>query len=185
MSAAESNFQNPPPKQPQWLALAQAVFNTQAGRWDNTTCGGGLRWQVFPFNTGYNYKNSISNGCFFNLGARLAKYTGNDTYAQWAEKTWNWSVDLKLIDENYMIYDGSDDTINCTSVSNIQWTYNAGVYLLGAANMYNYTNGDPVWKARVDGLLQGINVFFDNDIMWEAACEGVDRCDVDQHSFKA
>lgn len=27
MSAAENNFPNPPPDQPQWLALAQAVFN--------------------------------------------------------------------------------------------------------------------------------------------------------------
>ena len=70
MIAAETNFENPPTDQPQWLALAQAVFNTQASRWDNTSCGGGLKWQIFTFNNGYNYKNSISNGCFFNLGAR-------------------------------------------------------------------------------------------------------------------
>jgi mannan endo-1,6-alpha-mannosidase len=89
MSAAEANFPDPPADQPQWLALAQAVFNTQAARWDDTSCGGGLRWQIFTFNNGYTYKNSISNGCFFNLAARLAKYTGNDTYAQWADKTWD------------------------------------------------------------------------------------------------
>jgi len=47
MTAAETNFQNPPPDQPQWLALAQAVFNTQASRWDDTSCGGGLKWQIF------------------------------------------------------------------------------------------------------------------------------------------
>lgn len=29
MSAAETNFQNPPSDRPGWLALAQAVFNTQ------------------------------------------------------------------------------------------------------------------------------------------------------------
>jgi mannan endo-1,6-alpha-mannosidase len=40
MSAAETNFQNPDPKQPSWLALAQAVFNTQAVRSDST-CNGG------------------------------------------------------------------------------------------------------------------------------------------------
>jgi mannan endo-1,6-alpha-mannosidase len=71
MTAAELNFQNPPKDKPQWLALAQAVFNTQASRWDTTSCGGGLKWQIFTFNNGYNYKNSISNGCFFNLGSRL------------------------------------------------------------------------------------------------------------------
>src|SRR5271167_4871113 len=98
MSAAETNFQNPPADQPQWLALAQAVFNTQAARWDNSTCGGGLRWQIFTFNNGYNYKNSISNGCFFNIAARLAKYTGNDTYAQWASRTFDWEQAVGLID---------------------------------------------------------------------------------------
>jgi mannan endo-1,6-alpha-mannosidase len=140
MSAAETNFQNPPSTDPQWLALAQAVFNTQAARWDNSTCAGGLRWQIFTFNNGYDYKNSISNGCFFNLGARLAKYTGNDTYALWAETTWDWVTAIGLIDNEYKIYDGTDDTQNCSSINHIQWSYNAGVYLLGAANMYNYVS---------------------------------------------
>ena len=185
MSAAEVNFPNPPPNQPQWLALAQAVFNTQVARWDTSTCGGGLRWQIFTFNNGYNYKNSISNGCFFNLAARLAKYTGNDTYAQWAETTWDWVTRVGLMDSNYYIYDGSDDTLNCTQVNHIQWTYNAGAFLLGAANMYNYTNGSDVWKQRVEGLLKGTDVFFQNNVMQEVACESNGKCDVDQHSFKA
>lgn len=184
MSAAELNFPNPPSNQPQWLALAQAVFNTQAARWDNTTCGGGLRWQIFTFNSGYTYKNSISNGCLFNLGARLAQYTKNDTYAQWAEKTWDWEESVGLLDSNYYIYDGSDDTINCTQVNHIQWTYNAGIYLLGAATMYNYTGSD-VWKQRVDGLLNATDVFFQDGIMYEVACETNGKCDNDQLSFKA
>ena len=44
LMAAESGFPDPPPEDPQWLALAQAVFNQQTGRWDDQTCGGGLRW---------------------------------------------------------------------------------------------------------------------------------------------
>lgn len=59
MTAAENNFPNPPSDEPQWLALAQAVFNTQADpiRHDNT-CNGGLRWQIPLSNNGYDYKNS-------------------------------------------------------------------------------------------------------------------------------
>jgi mannan endo-1,6-alpha-mannosidase len=59
MLAAENGFPNPPSDQAQWLALAQAVFHTQAGadRHD-TTCNGGLRWQIPLSNNGYNYKNS-------------------------------------------------------------------------------------------------------------------------------
>lgn len=187
MSAAEVNFPNPPSDQPQWLALAQAVFNTQAPRWDTTSCGGGLKWQIFTFNNGYNYKNSISNGCFFNLGARLAKYTGNDTYSDWAEKTYVWMESIGLIDQNYYVFDGSDDLINCTRVNRLQWTYNAGAMLLGAANMYNHTNGSAIWKTRLDGLITGLDVFFPNgqNVMQEVACENNGLCNVDQHSFKA
>ena len=47
MLAAENKFPDPPSDKPQWLALAQAVWNTQASpdRHDGT-CGGGLRWQI-------------------------------------------------------------------------------------------------------------------------------------------
>ncbi|KAL3418782.1 glycosyl hydrolase family 76 [Phlyctema vagabunda] len=188
MSAAETNFQNPPSDQPQWLALAQAVFNTQARRWAGDTCGGGLRWQVFQFNNGYNYKNSISNGCFFNLGARLAKYTNNGTYADWADRTWDWMMAVGLINnESYYVYDGTDSNLNCSELNHIQWTYNAGAMLLGAANMYNYTNGSDIWRERVEVLLNGTDVFFTDPggVMMEVACENNGLCNVDQRSFRA
>jgi mannan endo-1,6-alpha-mannosidase len=140
MSAAEDNFPNPPPEEPQWLALAQAVFETQRRRWDNATCDGGLRWQIFTFNNGYNYKNTISNGCFFNLASRLAVYTGNDSYAHWADTSWNWTDTIGLIDENYNFFDGSDVNLKCSEFDHTQWTYNAGVHLAGAANMYNFVS---------------------------------------------
>ena len=138
MSAAEQRFPNPPEGSPQWLALVQAVFNTQVARWDTTSCNGGLKWQIFTFNNGYNYKNTISNGCFFNMASRLAVYTGNDTYAQWAEKVWDWQAAIGLIGPAYEAFDGSDDTINCTQIDHLRLTYNAGTLLMGAAHMYNY-----------------------------------------------
>ncbi|MCJ1311556.1 hydrolase 76 protein [Agyrium rufum] len=189
MSAAEQKFPDPPADKPQWLALAQGVFNTQAARWDKSTCGGGLRWQIFPFNNGYNYKNSISNGAFFNLGARLAVYTGNDTYADWAEKTWDWVQSIGLMSPEGQIFDGSDDTINCTEVNHLLWSYNAGIYLLGAANMYSFTNGSALWADRVELLLNATtSTFFSPtvpNVMFEAACEPNNNCNVDQQSFKA
>lgn len=138
MLAAETTFQDPPEDEPQWLALAQAVFNELASRWDPSTCNGGLRWQIFPFNNGYTYKNSIANGCLFNLGARLARFTGNQTYANWAQKVWDWETSVKYIDADYNVYDGASDTSNCTDMDRLQWTYNAGIFLHGAANMYNF-----------------------------------------------
>lgn len=66
MLAAENGFPNPPPDQPQWLALAQAVFNTQASpdRHDDT-CNGGIRWQIPFANNGYDYKNSEERATSF------------------------------------------------------------------------------------------------------------------------
>lgn len=188
MSAAENNFPNPEDDEPQWLGLAQAVFNTQAARWDTENCNGGLRWQIFQWNNGYDYKNSISQACFFALGARLALFTGNQTYADWAEKTWDWMIGVEFINQdNWYVYDGAHIPNNCTKIVPYQFSYNAGGFILGAAAMYNFTESD-VWKERLDNLLQGAKVFFTGDeknIMTEVACEPVNLCNLDQQSFKA
>lgn len=187
MSAAEQRFPDPPEGQPQYLALAQAVFNTQAARWDTQHCGGGLRWQIFTWNKGFDYKNTISQGCFFALAARLALYTGNSTYAEWAERAWDWTVAVDFIDPNYRVFDGAHITTNCTNIVPYQWSYNAGVFINGASAMYNLT-GSPVWRDRLDRLVAGADVFFvgpNRDIMQEVACETVGLCDIDQQSFKA
>ncbi|KAL1882092.1 hypothetical protein VTK73DRAFT_2501 [Phialemonium thermophilum] len=192
MSAAEYNFPNPPQGKPQWLALAQAVFNTQVARWDEKDCGGGLRWQIFTWNKGFDYKNSISQACFFNVASRLALYTGNQSYAEWADRTWDWMEQTGLLDSaKYYIYDGMHIE-NCSSITPYQWTYNAGAFLLGAAAMYNHSSSNATdrekWRERVDGLLNGTSVFFtgpNRDIMTEVACEPVNRCNLDEQSFKA
>jgi mannan endo-1,6-alpha-mannosidase len=185
MSAAENNFPNPPADQPQWLALTQAVFNEYVGRWDTDTCGGGMRWQIFTFNNGFNYKNSISNGCFFNIASRLARYTGNQTYADWAEKVYDWMSDVGFISDQFQIFDGAGVDQNCSSIDKAQWTYNAGIFLHGAAVMYNQTGGSATWKTRVTGLLnETSNFHFQNGIMIEPPCETGGFCDIDQQSFK-
>ena len=53
MSAAELKFPPPTKGYPSWAAMSQAVFNLQTARWDPQTCGGGMRWQIYPFNHGY------------------------------------------------------------------------------------------------------------------------------------
>lgn len=142
MTAAELAFQNDPsPDSFSWLSLAQGVFNTQVERWETTTCGGGLRWQIWEWESGYTLKNAISNGGLFQLSARLARYTNNATYAEWAEKIWNWSTSTPLVDtETWEIGDSVDMSNNCTVVDSTRWSYNYGTYLSGAAFMYNYVS---------------------------------------------
>jgi mannan endo-1,6-alpha-mannosidase len=71
MLAAEHSFPDPPDTDPGWLVQAQVVFNEYVSRWDSQHCNGGLRSKIFQWNIGYDYKDSISNGCFFNVAARV------------------------------------------------------------------------------------------------------------------
>lgn len=188
MLAAENRFPDPPEDQAQWLALAQGVFNTQAhpDRHDGT-CNGGLRWQVPPTNMGYNYKNTIANACLFNLGARLARYTRNTTYADWAVKQWDWIWNVGYIEpEEYRVYDGAHVEANCTDLNKAQFSYNAALMLHGSAFMYNYTDGAEPWKTRISGLIQGMKRdFFPDGIAYELPCEGRHgACTADMLSFK-
>lgn len=138
MLAAETNFPNPPKDQPQWLALAQAVFNTQVARWENEDCNGGLRWQIPHSNGGYSYKNTIANVCFLNIAARLARYTNNETYAKWADRTYEWESGVGYIDKDFNVYDGGHTDFNCTDINKVQFSANPAILIHGVAIMYNY-----------------------------------------------
>ncbi|KAF2713001.1 glycoside hydrolase family 76 protein [Pleomassaria siparia CBS 279.74] len=183
MSAAESAFKKP--EDGQWIDFAKNVFDIQTLRWDNSTCDGGLRWQIFSFNNGYNYKNSFTNANLFLLSARLAQFTGNKTYSEWADKSFTWMQDIQIISDAYAVFDGTSTTTNCTSISHIQWSYPFAVLAEGAAVMYNLTS-DATWKSAVSGLVGHLSVFQDKStsILYEPACETNGDCDTDQVSYK-
>ncbi|KAL4725939.1 mannan endo-1 [Fusarium chlamydosporum] len=188
MSAAEHQFPDPPDETPGWLAQAQAVFNEYVSRWDPEYCGGGMRWQIFKWNTGYDYKNAISNGCFFNIASRLALYTGNQTYADWAEKVWDWHTKAGVVTDKFEVLDGvhigKSKSEKCDDIDKTQWSYNTGIFLHGAATLYNLTSDDK-WKKRTDGLLDDVfNKFVKDEIIYEQFCEPHKQCSQDQQSFK-
>lgn len=177
-----------------YLALATNTFQDFVDRWnspnDSSTCGGGLKWQYTPTQAGYEYKNSISNGGFFQTAARLARYTGNATFAEWAARVWDWSSAVGLISPDHHVFDGTDDLINCTGINHIEWTYNSGVWLYGAAAMYSATNASDLWAGRVAGITDtAAGLFFSpfanaTGVMLEQACELGRHCNTDQASFK-
>lgn len=140
MAAAEADL--PQPAKGGWTDYAKNVWETQVARWEaeeggNGTCGGGLRWQIFSFNAGYAYKDSTSNGNFFLLSARLARFTGNETYSQWASKSYSWAKDVSLISEEGQVFDGTDVNEKCQDFNRLQMTRTAATYIEGAAIMYN------------------------------------------------
>lgn len=191
LSAMEYGFEVPAGRNATvWLDLSRAVFDSQVPRWETATCGGGLRWQIYPENQGYNYKNTISNGGLFQISARLARYTGNQTYVEWANKTWDWMSAIGLIGPKYKVFDGGDIGLNCSQLDHTQWSYNSAMLIYGTATMANLTN-QQIWKDRTEALLTNIeNSFFSpysnaTNIMYEQACEPRGACNYDQLSFKA
>ncbi|ORY63068.1 glycoside hydrolase [Pseudomassariella vexata] len=191
LAAAERNFPQPNVNIPPWLDMAANIWNSMVVRWNTTSCGGGLAWQIFASNpNGMSYKNSVSNGGFFQLSARLARDTGNNTYYEWAQKVWDWSVEVGFIDPNFNVYDGADSTNDCTKVNPLSFSYSQGIYLYGAAVLYNHTDGNKTWRDRTNGLLKAANSYFSpyenaTNIMFEHACETVGTCNTDMLSFKA
>lgn len=177
-----------------WYAISVHAFEDFVRRWqiDDTTCGGGLKWQYDPSANGWNYKNSVSNGGFFQTAARLARYSGNATYGEWAARVWDWTVEVGLIDVNYNVFDGSSDAndLNCSEINHDLWSYNVATYLHGAANMYAYTGNNSIWENIVHGLLDSANSTFfhgfanGSGVAYEQMCEPDASCNTDQASFK-
>ncbi|KKK22580.1 hypothetical protein P175DRAFT_0476034 [Aspergillus ochraceoroseus IBT 24754] len=188
MTASETGFPEVQDK-PTWTSLARAVFNMQVGRWNSQSCGGGITWQIHPWQAGYTLRNSISDGGLFQLAARLGRFTGNTTYLDWAEKLWNWSTQSPLINTHtWFVADSTSGDNNCTDSGNMQWTYNYGTYLAGAAFMYNATN-DEKWLTRVNGLLGRLESDFfpqtyGSVVLSEVSCEGLQTCDRNMLCFK-
>lgn len=179
MQAAELGFPSAPQGQPSWIELAKSVFDTLAARYSREetpeTCNGGLRWQIVPVNTGYSHKATVSSAVFLNLGARLARYTGNQTYGEWADKVWDWLSGVGFVDDEFNVWDGASVDSNCSDHSNLQFSYAPGVLIQGAAYMYNHTTdtaAQKTWADRLTGLVgRTLAVFSPNGTLVEVACE--------------
>lgn len=185
MNAAEVNFPGA-----NWLSFAETVFDEVVSRWDNSTCDGGLHWQISESSNGYTYKNSITNGLAFQLAARLARHHshGNSSqhYIQWAEKLFAWTMQIGYIDNaTYSVYDGAHTDKACQDIDHGKWSYNVGVFLSGSALMFQQTK-DPKWAKHVNGFISALESdFTTSDGILQEKCEAAGNCNADQKSFKA
>ncbi|KAI0172161.1 glycoside hydrolase family 76 protein [Hypoxylon sp. FL1284] len=185
--AEESSFTDPPARDPAWRQLAKNVFDEQTvdgRRVDDGDCKGALRWQIFPYNDGYEYVNTASNVAYFNLAAQLASLTDNKTYSDAAHKTFDLLTDLGFVSDKFDVYDGAH-VDECSEVNKVQFSNTAAMLLQGSAFMFNYTNGASDWKDRVDGIVTAtLETFFPKAIAYEPACEKLGNCDSDMTFYK-
>lgn len=176
-----------------WIYMADNVYQQMLTRWNNKTlsqseCGGGLRWQIYPWNNGYSYKNTISNAGMFQMAARLGKFFNNPVYLKQADEVFTWlrNVGFVNLDGNQTtVYDGANLETDCKDITEKQWSYNFGMTLGGCAYMYNVTGSD-YWFNATESLWNGTRTRFFNDdgIMYESQCQPSNTCNNDQRAFK-
>ncbi|XEV02618.1 hypothetical protein FSHL1_007905 [Fusarium sambucinum] len=178
MTAAEYGFPAPSDKKAQWYNLAKNAWDTQRKRWDaeddSEVCYGGLRWQIMPTNTGFTYKQTLSTALFFNLGARIYRWTGSDEVADYVTMSYSWLDERDLIDRKTgAVYDGAHVDDNCTTINKVQWSVNAASLSMGLAYLYNTTSQeDDTWRRLTEEMVTTtLDTFFTkNGEFKEVAC---------------
>lgn len=171
----------------------------------NSTCGGGVLWSI----RNLEYKNAISNELYIKLAASLHNRLGPGsssrtsggsgglnsttsssslTYLAKAQTAWTWFNSSGMINRrrNGLINDGLAN--NCTNNGQPQWTYNQGVILGAAAELYRATNDTAYLDAAreiADAVLAANDTLSPGGILYEYPCDdGTGGCDTNQFSFK-
>jgi predicted alpha-1,6-mannanase (GH76 family) len=123
--------------QRRYLNEAITIAGYDNGFWDTSTCGGGIWW-----NRERTYKNAITNGQYVRLTAALHNRIPGDT--AWLARTrtaWTWYVHSGLINSSTgLVNDGLTDS--CQNNGQTVWTYNQGLAIGGAVEVYRATH-DP------------------------------------------
>lgn len=159
--AAERGYPQPENVDKSWIEMAENAFEGFASYWnEDKRCGGGL--PQLPKVVADNMHPSIpdvrdmlTQGAFFSMAARLARYTSDKKYADWADKTWAWVEKVGLLNtKTYTIKEPllSEDCAMDEDDDNAEEVNSNAFMVLGAAFMYNVTEGDSKWKERAQGL---------------------------------
>ena len=121
---------------PQYLQMADSIFNDMRGGWDDT-CSGGIWW-----NKDRKYKNAIANELFLSVAAHLLLRAQADhqraEYLRWAQREWLWFSRSGIINSSHQINDGLD--AHCQNNHQTTWTYNQGVILGGLSELFRQTH---------------------------------------------
>ncbi len=117
----------------QYLELAKNLFTDIQGGWSDVA-GGGIGWQK---NRAW-YKNTPANAPAVILAVRLHERTGEEVYSTWAHDIFDW-MHATLRDRiTGNIFDGINDNQDMR-LSYAAFTYNHGVYIGAAVEMYRMT----------------------------------------------
>lgn len=164
--------------------LNAAVFATDfVGSYRDSTCGDGVWWNIYA-----TYKNAITNELYIKLVAKLANRLpepANAQYLQQAIELWQWFfLPGGMVNEDNLVNDGLND---CKNNNDKTWTYNQGVILGAAVELFKATGvSSYIEGARriADAVIES-SILSPNGILTEI-CESTGGCGIDGNnpSFK-
>ncbi|PSS05144.1 putative glycosyl hydrolase [Coniella lustricola] len=163
-----------------YLDIAQLDEAYIYSYWNTWTCNGGVIWDI-PDLT---YKNAISNELYMKLAASLHNRIPGDTeYLGKAVAEWDWFVQSGMINSDSLVNDGLTD--DCVNNGETEWSYNQGVILGAAAELYKATQNVSYLDTAtaIANAVLASPVLSPNGILTEYGCEPAD-CDNDQQAFK-
>ena len=162
-----------------FLETSMQIFNWNWQRgWDTNRTGDCIGG--FWFDNSNVFKGTITNVLMIQLGAKLYRLTGNSSFLERANITYDFVKRTGLIDANTgIVYDSVDLSTCHANVDDTIWTYTQGITLAGLTEL-NRTNES---KHLADGTLRR---FVKDDILTEISCENVtsSTCNEDQLLFK-
>ncbi|KAJ3166406.1 hydrolase 76 protein [Geranomyces variabilis] len=153
-----------------FLDVAALTFNEMYEQWD-TQCGGGIYWSRdrSPTQKDADYKSTISNSQFVEMGARLAMLTGNQTYLDMASQTYQWIKVSGVMTAQFVVTDGVH-TASCGTVNPTALGYNQGVMISALAYMYKATKVQSYLDDAKALVNAAVPVYAPNNIVTEPRC---------------
>jgi hypothetical protein len=162
-----------------YLNEAVTIANYASQYWDTSSCGGGVWW-----NTGKTYKNSVTSALYIRLTAALHNRIPGDT--AWLAKSqtaWNWFLNSGLINSAGLVNDGL--TTSCTNNGQTVWTYNQGLMIGAAVELWHATGDSAVLATGAHLADSALNSSLVSSGVLTESCDAPgSTCDDNQKQFK-
>lgn len=166
--------------------IAKNTYVEVRDQWDEL-CGGGLYWARDRNDAQANkrtYKSTITNVEQIILAVRLYNLTDDKEYLDHAIKVYDWLVGpVNVITRDGKVYDGVNSD-SCGSIVTSEHSYNAGLFLGGAALLFEATK-DQKYMRDIRRVLTNYESVFVRDNIFIDPCEVTDEvCRRNQAQFK-
>ncbi len=163
-----------------YLDEAVTIATYVNGLYDTSTCGGGVWWDRER-----TYKNAVTNGLYVRIAAELHnRIPGDTTWLGRATTSWQWFQSSGLINSSGLVNDGL--TIGCANNGQTVWSYNQGLAIGAAVEMYRATGdaADLAAARRLADAAVASPALVKGGVLTESCDASTPSCDDNAKQFK-